>query len=275
MNSMMEMARQGTAEVQITGVDPLSENRLRTRVTVVNKTGHYLPSGVGFRRVFLEVLIRDKANNLIWASGRTNELGAIVDGVTERVLDAEQPGKFSEAIFQPHYQQITRGDQVQIYQEVIADSDGNITTSFLRRITDLKNNRIKPRGYNPVIFTASSSQYIQELAILPGAESADPYYSDPALTGADTIEYIATLSPEQMAQLGSVEVNLYNQSMPPSYLQERFSDASVGPMEMDDIQRLYYLTSHLNTEAVNTEYGPKVIESWKLRLASDRQTIAQ
>ena len=110
---------------------------------------------------------------------------------------------------------------------------------------------------------------------MPGPESSDPYYSDPALTGADTIEYEATLTPAQIADLGSVEVNLYNQSIPPSYLQERFADASAGPMEMDDIQRLYYLTSHLNTEAVNTEYGPKVIESWKLMLAGDRETIAQ
>ena len=95
------------------------------------------------------------------------------------------------------------------------------------------------------------------------------------MTGADTIDYIATLTPAQMADLGSVEVNLYNQSIPPSYLQERFADASVGPMEMDDTQRLYYLTSHLNTDAVKTEHGPKVIESWKLHLASDRQIIGQ
>lgn len=110
---------------------------------------------------------------------------------------------------------------------------------------------------------------------MPGAESTDPYYSDPALTGADTIEYLVSLTPQQIADLGSVEVNLYNQSIPPYFLQERFRDAGVGPMEMDDIQRLYYLTSHLNTESVNTEYGDKVIESWKLRLASSRQVIAR
>jgi hypothetical protein len=273
MNSMMEMARKGTAVVEISSVDALPDNKVRARVKVNNKTGHYLPSGVGFRRVFLEVLIRDKENNLIWASGRTNAMGAIVDGLTNNVLDSEQPGKFPGIQPQPHHQTITRGDQVQIYQEVYADSAKNITTSFLRRVSNLKDNRIKPLGYDPAVFTSSSSPYIRELALLPGPESADPYYSDPALTGADTIEYVATLTPAQMAALGSVEANLYNQSIPPAYLQERFTDASVGPMEMDDIQRLYYLTSHLNTDAVNTEYGPKVIESWKLYLAGDRKTI--
>ncbi len=275
MNSMVNMAREGTAEVDITAVDVLPGNKVRTRVKVVNKTGHYLPSGVAFRRVFLELLIRDTAGNLVWASGRTNKLGAILDGVTDTVLDSEQPGAFPGSLPQPHYQRISRGDQVQIYQEVYADSAGDITTSFLRRMTSLKDNRIKPLGYDPAVFTSSSSAFIRELALLPGPESSDPYYSDPALTGADTIEYEATLTPAQIADLGSVEVNLYNQSIPPSYLQERFADASAGPMEMDDIQRLYYLTSHLNTEAVNTEYGPKVIESWKLMLAGDRETIAQ
>jgi hypothetical protein len=273
MNSMMNMAQEETAEVEITNVEVLPENQLSIQVKVVNHTGHYLPSGVGFRRVFLELLIRDEMDEPIWASGRTNELGAILDGTTEIVLASEQPGNFEEAIYQPHYQQITRGDQVQIYQEVITDSDGNITTSFLRRKTDLKNNRIKPEGYDPAVFTSSPSVYIQELAILPGDESSDPYYSDPALTGADTIEYLVTLTPQQMAQLDRVEVNLYNQSIPPYYLQERFTDASVGPMEMEDIQRLYYITSHLNTDSVNTEFGANVINSWKLRLSSDSQMI--
>lgn len=274
MNSMVNMARTETANIEITSVDTLDDNRVRARVKVTNNAGHYLPSGVGFRRVFLEVLIRDNAGDLIWASGRTNELGAIVDGLTENVLASEIPGQFPGSLPQPHYQTITSGDQVQIYQEVYADSAGDITTSFLRRIKNLKDNRIKPLGYDPAVFTSSSSEYIRELALLPGAESTDPYYQNPNLTGADTIEYVATLTPEQMARLGSVEVNLYNQSIPPSYLQERFADAAVGPMENDDIKRLYYLTSHLNTDAVKTEFGPKVIESWKLQLASDRQTIA-
>ena len=275
MNSMMAMARQQTAAVEITAVERLPTHQLRTQVTVTNNAGHYLPSGVGFRRVFLEVLIRDNTGKLVWASGRTNELGAILDGTTDTVLPSEHPGDFPEPVYQPHYQQIVSGDQVQIYQEVIADSDNQITTSFLRREKDLKNNRIKPKGFDPAVFSASSSAYIRELAIQPGAAAADPYYTDPTLTGADTIEYLVSLSPEQIAQLGSVEVSLYNQSIPPYFLQERFRDASVGPMAMDDIQRLYYLTSHLNTESLNTEFGPKVIESWKLRLASDQFNIGK
>ena len=93
----------------------------------------------------------------------------------------------------------------------------------------------------------------------------DPYYRDPTLTGADAITYLITLPPEQLAQVNKVRVTLYNQSIPPSYLQQRFMDAAKGPAEKDDIQRLYYLTSHLNPTSA--------IANWKLTLASAEQTL--
>ena len=58
---------------------------------------------------------------------------------------------------------------------------------------------------------------------------------------------------------------LYNQSIPPFYLQQRFADAGVGPARKDDIRRLYYLTSHLNTEPSS---GAAPIKDWKLKIAA-------
>lgn len=273
MDSMLYMAENETAELNVLEIEKMPGNVLRTRIEASNKTGHYFPSGVGFRRAFLEFVVRDVADEIIWASGRTNQLGAILNGTTDTVLDSEQPGKFPNTAVQPHYQQIVSGDQVQIYEEVVADSDGNISTSFLRRVTDIKNNRLKPEGFDPAVFENSPSTFIQELAVLPGAEADDPHYTDPTLTGTDVIEYLATLTPAQIDSVARVEVTLYNQSAPPAYLQERFSDANVGPAEKDDIQRLYYLTSHLNTENVASETGAGVISSWKLRVADTMQTV--
>jgi hypothetical protein len=123
-NSMLEMAKNETASLDIPVLEKTADGKLRAVVLVANKTGHYLPSGVGFRRVFLEFLVLDAAGNLLWASGRTNDLGAIVYGITDQVLASEQPVKFPEVPFQPHYQTIERGDQVQIYQELIEDRRG-------------------------------------------------------------------------------------------------------------------------------------------------------
>jgi hypothetical protein len=266
-NSMLEMAKQETASVDIPVPEKTADGKLRVVVLVTNKTGHYLPSGVGFRRVFLEFLVRDAAGNLLWASGRTDDLGAIVDGITDQVLASEQPVKFPDVPFQPHYQTIERGDQVQIYQELIEDSAGHLTTSFLRRFKNVKNNRIRPKGFDPAVFANNPSPFIQELAELPGAERFDPYYTDPQLTGADQIEYVIPLDAETLARVDNVRVSLYNQSIPPFYLQERFRDANRGPGEKNDIQRLYHVTSHLDVNAVTDDQGQPVLQNWKLLIA--------
>ncbi len=79
------------------------------------------------------------------------------------------------------------------------------------------------------------------------------------------ITYRISLPPEQFAQVNKVRVTLYDQSIPPAYLQQRFVDANKGPAEKDDIQRLYYLTSHLNTTTS--------ITNWKLTLASAERAL--
>jgi hypothetical protein len=270
--SMLEMARQETATVEI--------GRVRRRsggidgvVTVRNLTGHDLPTGVGFRRLFLEVLALDADGNVLWASGRTNELGFLLDGVSDAVLPTEQPGAFPDVPPQPHYQTIVSGDQVQIYQEVIRDSDGRQTTSFLRRAEIVKDNRVRPKGFDPQVFARSDSPYIRELAVLHGEEAHDPHYVDPSLTGSDEIEYRIPLDPTTLARVDRLQATLYYQSIPPFYLQERFADAGQGPARQDDIRRLYYLTSHLNLDGATDDAGEAVLNGWKLRIAGETRRV--
>jgi hypothetical protein len=272
-HSMVDMAQRETASLDIQLLEKTADGKLRAVVLVTNKVGHYLPSGVGFRRVFLEILVRDAAGHLLWASGRTNALGAIVDGTTDQVLPSEQPLKFPDAPFQPHWQIIERGDQVQIYQELVQDSEGKLNTSFLRRFKEVKDNRLRPKGFDPAVFAKNPSAFIQQLAELPGEERFDPYYTNPQLTGADQIEYLIPLDAETLARVDNVQVSLYHQSIPPFYLQERFQDATRGPGHKNDIQRLYYLTSHLDVSAVSDDHGQPVLQAWKLRVATHTRQI--
>lgn len=271
--SMLEMAEHETAKVTVQSLKKVGDNQLHADLLVTNKVGHYLPSGVGFRRVFLEVLAQDKNDNILWASGRTNELGAILNGTTDDVLPSEQPVKNPTAPFQPHYQTIKSGDQVQIYQELITDSSGNLSTSFLRRIKHVKDNRLRPKGFDPKVFENNSSPYIKMLAELDGAVENDPYYFKPNLTGADQINYEITLSDDAMAKFDHISVKLYSQAIPPFYLQQRFRDANVGPKEQNEIQRLFYLTSHLNTDATDSN-NKAFIKSWKLPVAKACQALS-
>ena len=50
---------------------------------------------------------------------------------------------------EPHYDVITAPDQVQIYEPIMGDTAGNVTTTLLLASQYLKDNRILPQGYNP------------------------------------------------------------------------------------------------------------------------------
>jgi hypothetical protein len=209
--------------------------------------------------------VLDEDGNTLWASGRTNKLGMILDGTSDRVLPSESSVE-NPKTWQRHYETITSGSEVQIYQEVILDSEENVTTSFLRRVHHVKDNRIRPKGFDPEFYKKQSSEYIQALAKLHGVED-DPYYSSPALTGADRIRYEVKLDPSLLAKVDKVKITLYNQSIPPGYLEERFRDAGKGPKKNNEIQRLYYITSHMNMDTPVDTHGNPILKDWKLKIA--------
>jgi len=79
---------------------------------------------------------------------------------------------------------------------------------------------------------------------------------------------VIALGAETLARVDHVQVSLYNQSIPPFYLQERFRDANRGPGEQADIQQLYHITSRLNVDRVTDAQGQPVLQHWKLRIAT-------
>ena len=93
---------------------------------------------------------------MVWASGRTNGLGVIVDG-NGKPLPSEffaeykdTQGKVQQS-YQPHYETITAQNQVQIYEELNLNAEGKFTTNFTRRDVQLKDNRLLPIGWTPEI----------------------------------------------------------------------------------------------------------------------------
>jgi hypothetical protein len=268
-HSIVEMAREQTAKVELSSLSIAPDSgQVEAEVVVENLAGHFLPSGVGFRRVFIEFVVEGEDGELLWASGRTNALGIIVEGTGEAVLATEY-GRPDSTEFQPHYELIERQDQVQIYQELVKDSDGVLTTSFLRRALPVKDNRLRPKGFNVALFRKDPSPYVrlmaEELEHLPSY--ADPDYRDPARAGRDVLRYSFVLAPAQAQQISRITVRLFAQSIPPSYLQQRFADAEHGP-DRSEIERLYWLTSHLDVGAESP------IADWKLFLTGDCRTAA-
>ena len=148
-----QQAHERTANLEISNYR-VADGVVQADVTVTNKTGHKLPSGVGFRRLFVEVLVFNTSGgeDIIWQSGGTNHVGVIVGG-DGRVLGTEfhKPIKINGQLlnYQPHWETITSQNQVQIYEELEKNARGEFTNSFIHRDTEVKDNRLLPRGWTP------------------------------------------------------------------------------------------------------------------------------
>jgi hypothetical protein len=234
----IKLAQKQTATVELKSAE-LKSGMIESVVSVTNHAGHKFPSGVNFRRAFLEFAVLDAGGNVLWASGRTNGLGQLVDA-SGKVLDTEM----SRTTWQPHYDIITRQDQAQIYEKRNTNQQGELTTSFLDLFVDVKDNRLLPKGWR---LDLVNSSFMQPVGI-----HSDPRYADGS--GADEITYRIPLS--EAPKASSVRATLYYQSLPPYYLRDRFTTA-----HGKETQRLYYLTSHLMTKDTP-------IKDWKLMIGA-------
>jgi hypothetical protein len=153
---------------------------------------------------------------------------------------------------------ITQPDQVQIYEELNLNIQCAMTTSFLRRDYQLKDNRLLPFGWTSTgPLNADKTPYIPAEYLhetFPISVGADPAYADGS--GTSVVRYEIPLS-AFTARNVTVTATLYYQSIPPYFLNDRFTQAPNGPAT----QRLYYLTSNLQTKGT-------AIENWKFQIAT-------
>ena len=116
----------------------LTGGKLAFDIDVRNLTGHKYPTGYPSRRSWLHVTVRDGRGAPVFESGAVTGTGAI-DGNDS---DADR------MTFEPHYEEIVRADQVQIYEPILGDRNGVPTTGLLTATQYLKDNRLLPRGFD-------------------------------------------------------------------------------------------------------------------------------
>ncbi len=269
--------RNATADVKIIEVKR-DGAYLNATVRITNKAGHRLPSGVGFRRAWIEFSVTDREGKLLWASGHTDANGVLVqpDG---KPLASEFTDDYRK--LQPHWKEITRQDQVQIYEEryayVAADGSRILNTSFLGINEVVKDNRLLPRGYHYdyLLQRAGKGEDGEKYSsLLPSSNvpkvkgSLDPR-DDPDYTngsGTDTLTYRIPVAAIRGAT--AVQAQLNYQSTPPYYLRERFTTGKTAGGSSEQTQRLYYLLGHVDLE------GSKV-QGWKVAVQQDRAAVPQ
>ncbi len=138
-----KMLRNKTARIEIDSAK-LQDQRLDIAVSVTNLTGHKLPTAYPSRRVWIRLQVRDANGDVVFESGQFDNRGRILGG-DQRVLSSEQiSGPTS-----PHLATIASSEQVQIYESVMQDANGETTYSLLRGASYRKDNRILPLGWKP------------------------------------------------------------------------------------------------------------------------------
>jgi hypothetical protein len=254
-NNVFQQAQHGTASVAVTKWE-VGNGQLIVEVTVTNEAGHRFPSGVGFRRAFLE-LQATMNGTPFWASGRTNDMGQIVD-FNGNVLPTES---FTNDSYQPHFNQsnpISKSTQVQIYEELVQNIDHQFTTSFTRRDFPIKDNRLLPAGWSQNGPTdLKIPEPFLEATWPVGDALKDPVYQ--AGKGQSVVRYEVQLPPGANAGNVNATVSLYVQTMPPYFLADRYQTPTAAT------GRLKYLAGSLGT-LVNTDFA-----NWKLLIASAKQ----
>jgi hypothetical protein len=145
----------------------LSGDRLVAVVRVRNRAGHKLPTAYPSRRAWLHVRVTDRNGATVFESGAFDGSGRIVGNDNDG-----DPGRF-----EPHRAEVTRPDQVQIYEAIMVDSRDSVTTGLLRAVRFVKDNRLLPNGFR--------KEGAEEDIAVRGAASGDPDFVD----GTDRVVY--------------------------------------------------------------------------------------
>ncbi len=123
-----------TARIRLTA-EPQNQS-LIVNVHIEVLTGHKFPTSFPSRRAWIHMIVRDADGKVLFESGAWQPDGSILGNDNDN----------DETKYEPHYQIITRPDQVQIYEPIIGDPNGQVTTSLLRAQRYLKDNRLLPAG---------------------------------------------------------------------------------------------------------------------------------
>ena len=208
MNEAIDRARamlQSSATIEILSAS-VTNGVLETRVKVRNESGHKAPTSYPSRRMWVHLKVTDSSNNVIFESGRINDDGSI-NGVDS---DADQ------TVYEPHHELISTADQVQVYESVIGDTDGNVTYTLLRAAGYLKDNRLTPRGFNKL--------NVPDDVAVRGLAFNDEDFN----MGSDEIVY---RFPVAVAGELNITVALNYQAIAHDYVQDLYRDSQLEPVQ--------------------------------------------
>ncbi len=158
-----ELLQTKTATVFVSLVEQQADT-LTFNVDVDVLTGHKFPTSFPSRRAWLHVTVSDAKGLVIFESGAYDETGKIFGNEND-----DNP-----RAYEPHYEIISASDQVQIYEPIMKDVMGEVTTVQMQAAGYLKDNRLLPSGFdkqNPPLVSAVIGNALQDSTFTGGSDS--------------------------------------------------------------------------------------------------------
>lgn len=172
------------------------------QVKLHNKAGHKFPSGYPSRRATVQFILENDLGDTLFYSGKFDDDYALIDE------DFPQ---------EPHYDIISSDDQVQIYELVMNNSDGEFTTILLRAFEPGKDNRLVPEGFS----TAHSTYDTTFMAGLVVNDLNFNYEDGEEGSGTDIIHYNIPLN--GYTGSATVRAKVVYQTLHPKWMEEMFA----------------------------------------------------
>lgn len=132
-----EHLQQSSATIAVERVRA-ADGRFALEVEVANLAGHKLPTAYPSRRVWIHVELEDRNGRSLFSSGALAPDGSIAGNDND-----DDPARF-----EPHHAEISDPGEVQIYEAIMADPDGRVTTGLLTAVRFVKDNRLLPDGFD-------------------------------------------------------------------------------------------------------------------------------
>lgn len=198
-----------------------SESRLA--VSLKSLAGHKIPTGFPSRRMWIEVIVKDDSGQTMYHSGAYDASG--------HIFNEQQP-------FEPHHEVVQSQQETQIYEIIMGDPSGNRTTTLLRALTPLKDNRLLPEGFK-------SNHPVYDTVQVVGSALSDADYQEMNQTGGFTSDQVTYVLPGfQDEENATITVNLMYQTISPEWLQEIYASGT------EESQALQEMVDQSNPEPV-------------------------
>ena len=211
VNETVEHLQTKAAQVTIEKAS-VTDGRLQIDVSVKNLAGHKLPTAYPSRRVWLNLTVRDRDGRIIFTSGKLNQDGSIEGNDNDK--DHQQ--------YEPHYNMIEDQQQVQIYEAIMFDHKGQVTTGLLSGVRYAKDNRLLPEGFD--------KKTADEDIAVRGAAAEDANFND----DGDSISYSVSIDKSR----GSYSVKVMLRYQPIAYRWAK-NLAAYEAMETERFVRYY------------------------------------